>query len=53
MFVTEDAEVLARMWIKLAQIRALCEENQVPAAGGGMCDAEAIWPSRILEILDS
>lgn len=34
------------------RLRALLRQRQTPAAGGGFTDAEAIWPSEILKVLD-
>jgi hypothetical protein len=48
----EDGESEADMYGKEAQLRKLCDENMTDAVGGGRTDADTIWPSEILAILD-
>lgn len=37
---------------QIAAIRELCQANQCEAVGGGMTDANAVWPSEILAIIN-
>jgi hypothetical protein len=48
----EDGESEAAMYGKEARLRELCDENMTDAVGGGRTDADTIWPSKILAILD-
>lgn len=38
---------------KTAALRQLCADRQTPNRNGGATDAQAIWPSEILAILDA
>ncbi len=49
--VTAEIDVVTAAQ-KLAAIRQLCEDNMTEAVGGGLTDADTIWPSQIMEILE-
>jgi hypothetical protein len=49
----DDGESERDMYGVVAQLRELCDEKMVEAEGGGRTDADTIWPSAILAILDA
>jgi thiamine monophosphate synthase len=48
----QDGESERDMYELVAQLRELCDEKMVDAVGGGRTDADTIWPSQVLAILD-
>lgn len=36
----------------VARVRALCLDLQTEGEGGGVCDADTLWPSQVLAALD-
>jgi hypothetical protein len=49
--VTAEVDVVTAAQ-KLAAIRRLCEDNMTEDIDGGLTDADTIWPSEIMKILE-
>jgi hypothetical protein len=38
--------------VAIERVRELCNEQRVEAQGGGLTDADMLWPSEVLDALD-